>query len=139
MWLIRTVHLRPYLWCASSVLHTCALTDNVPPSYCSPASILKMCFLCANGVTDPYCTPSSLLDTCVLTIVSQLDKCLKFTSFLGLLLYSVESLLSPRIDLNFRHLSTFHNIMMCLLRTDGVPDPYCTCASVLMVCLLYTT
>ena len=44
-----------------------------------------------------------LLTTCYATIVPQLDKCLKFLAFQGIILYRVQSFLSPRIDLNFRH------------------------------------
>ena len=39
-------------------------------------------------------------------IVSQLDKCLKFMAFQGVILHRVQSFLSPRTGLNFRHLST---------------------------------
>ena len=43
-------------------------------------------------------------------IVSQLDKCLKFTAFREVILYSLQSFLSPQIDLNFRHLSSCDTI-----------------------------
>ena len=39
-------------------------------------------------------------------MVPQLDKCLKFVAFQGVIVYRVQSFLSPRIDLNFRHLSS---------------------------------
>ena len=37
-------------------------------------------------------------------IVSQLSKCLNFVTFRAVILYRMQSFLSPRIDLNFRHL-----------------------------------
>ena len=43
--------------------------------------------------------------------MSQLDKCLKFMAFQGVILYSVQSFLSPRIDLNFRHLFSCDTII----------------------------
>ena len=36
--------------------------------------------------------------------MSQLSKCLKFVTFRGVILYRMQSFLSLRIDLNFRHL-----------------------------------
>ena len=39
-----------------------------------------------------------------ISTVSQLGKCLTFTAFRGVILYSVQSFLSPRTDSNFRHL-----------------------------------
>ena len=39
-------------------------------------------------------------------IVPQLNKCLKFVAFREAVLYSVQSFLSPRKDLNFIHLSS---------------------------------
>ena len=46
-----------------------------------------------------------------LTIVSQLSKCLKFVTFRGVILYRIQSFLSPRIDLNFRHLLSCDTIV----------------------------
>ena len=40
----------------------------------------------------------------------QLDKCLKLNAFQGVILYRIQSLSSPRIDLNFRHLSSCDTI-----------------------------
>ena len=50
------------------------------------------------------------------TIVPQLDKCLKFMAFRGgggggVILYRVGSFSSPRIDLNFRHLSSCYTMV----------------------------
>ena len=47
------------------------------------------------------------------TIVSQLNKCLKFVTFRGVILYRIQSFLSPppRIDLNFRHLLSCDTIV----------------------------
>ena len=39
-----------------------------------------------------------------LSIVPGLGKCLKFMSCRGVILYRVQSFLSPRVDLNFRYL-----------------------------------
>ena len=44
------------------------------------------------------------------TIVSQLDQCSKFTAFRGIILHREQSFLSPRTDLNFRHLSSCDTI-----------------------------
>ena len=41
---------------------------------------------------------------CLIAIVSQLSKCLKFVTFWGVILHRIRSFLSPRTDLNFRHL-----------------------------------
>ena len=53
------------------------------------------------------------------TIVPQLDKCLKFMAFRGggVILCRVQSFLSPRIDLNFRHLSSCDTIVPIKLLT----------------------
>ena len=48
--------------------------------------------------------------------MSQLDKCLKFTTFCIVILYSVQSFLSTRIGFNFRHLSSCDTRLMCNLR-----------------------
>ena len=46
------------------------------------------------------------------SIVPQLDKCLKFMAFREVILHRVQSILSPpRIDLNFRHLSSCDTIV----------------------------
>ena len=37
------------------------------------------------------------------TVVPQLGKCLRFMAFQGVILYRIQSFLSPRTDLNFRH------------------------------------
>ena len=50
--------------------------------------------------------------------VPQLDKCLKFIVFREVILYRVQLFLSPRTDLNFRHLSscdTIDNTKVCSL------------------------
>ena len=52
---------------------------------------------------------------CSYTIVSQLSKCLKFVTFWGVILYRIQSILSPRIDLNFRHLLSCDTIVAFLL------------------------
>ena len=52
------------------------------------------------------------------TIVPQLDKCLKFMAFRGVILCRVQSFLSPRIDLNFRHLSSCDTIVPIKLLTN---------------------
>ena len=61
--------------------------------------------------------------------MAQLDKCLKFKAFQGVILCRVRSLLSSRNDLNFRHLSSSGTISVghcvemvnilaiCLLKT----------------------
>ena len=46
-----------------------------------------------------------------LIIVSQLSKCLKFVTFRGVILYRIQSFLSPRTDLNFRHLLSCDTIV----------------------------
>ena len=51
------------------------------------------------------------------TIVPQLDKYLKFMAFRGVILRRVQSFLSPRIDLNFRHLSSCVTIVPIKLLT----------------------
>ena len=43
-------------------------------------------------------------------IVPQLNKCLKFIAFWGVTLYRIQSFLSPRKDMNFRHLSSCDTI-----------------------------
>ena len=44
--------------------------------------------------------------------MAQLDKCLKFKAFQGIILYRVQSLLSSRKDSDYRHLSSCGTIMM---------------------------
>ena len=51
-------------------------------------------------------------------IVSQLSKCLKFMAFRGVILYWVQSFLSPWMDLNFRHLSSCDTIVNSYTRTN---------------------
>ena len=55
-----------------------------------------------------------VLSVFVITIVSQLSKCLKFVTFRGVILYRIHSFLSPRIDLNFRHLLSCETIARLL-------------------------
>ena len=43
--------------------------------------------------------------------VSQLNKCQKFMAFWGIILYRIQSFLSPRADLNFRHLFSCDTIV----------------------------
>ena len=43
-------------------------------------------------------------------IVPQLSKCLNFYGISGVILYGAQSFLSPRIDFNFRHLSSCDTI-----------------------------
>ena len=49
---------------------------------------------------------AAMLFTTFHAMVPQLDKCLKFKTFWGVILCRVQSFSSPRIDLNFRHLSS---------------------------------
>ena len=56
---------------------------------------------------------------CSVTIVSQLDECLKFSAFRGVL-YSLEPFLSPWTDLNFRHLSSCDTIIRSVIYVQCV-------------------
>ena len=61
-----------------------------------------------------------LLFTCRwVTVVSQLSKCLKFMAFRGVILYGIQSFLSPRIYLNFRHLFSCDTIALNYRRGGG--------------------
>ena len=56
--------------------------------------------------------------------MSQLDKSLNFTAFRGVILYSVQSFLSPLIDLDFRHLSSSDTIAkICKVCTISFERP----------------
>ena len=51
-------------------------------------------------------------------IVPQLDKSLKFMAFQGVILYRVQSFLSPQMDLKFRHLSSCDTIDLEYFQTQ---------------------
>ena len=75
--------------------------------------------MCINGeivvlITDRY-VPIGIIITYRPT-VSQLDKCLKFTAFRGVILYSVQLILLPQQNLNFRRLSSFDTVSLHLLK-----------------------
>ena len=82
---------------------------------------LKMGPNCVMGCNLSH---SSILGCCsgrevVSTIVPQLDKCLKFTAFRGVILYRVQSFLSlhphPRTDVYFGHLPSCDTIEMSVV------------------------
>ena len=56
-----------------------------------------------------------------ITIVPQLDKCLKFMAFRGVILYRVQLFLCPQKDLNFGHLSSCDTIKALILLMGLIP------------------
>ena len=59
---------------------------------------------------DQQTTEYNFVQVPVSSKVTQLNKCLKFVAFRGVILDTIQSFLSPRIDLNSRHLFSCDSI-----------------------------
>ena len=59
----------------------------------------------------------------MLCVVRQLDECLKFMAVQGVVLHGIQSFLSPRICLYFRHLSSCDTIVLFLSELDIYTKP----------------
>ena len=70
-----------------------------------------------------------------LTIVPQLDKCLKFMTFRGIVLHRAQSFLSLRIEVNFKYLFSCDTIdaKICLPQFSSFSKLYEQTASVVGV------